>query len=132
MSCRLLVITELGGYPDYVPDYRRLGFEVTAVTSMRKAVASIRRQPPEVIIAEFNFQSDFRDRSSSLETLMASLQGLDAEPLLIVFFEQEYQAQFDALRRRFPIHAAFAFPIDRQALLACLAGIKSSDCTAGG
>ncbi len=128
MHCRLLSITELGGYPDYVPDYRRLGFTVTTASSMRKAVASIRREPPDVIVAEFNFQSDFRDRTSNLETLMASLQGLAADPFLIVFFEQEYQPQFDALRQRFPIHQAFAFPIDKEALLACLSKLKSSVC----
>ena len=71
---RLLAIVELGGYPNFTSLYRRLGFEVTFVNSQRKAQAYLKKQLPEVIVTEFNFQSDFRDRTSNLETLMARLQ----------------------------------------------------------
>ncbi len=36
---RLLAIVELGGYPNFTPLYRRLGFEATFVNSQRKAQA---------------------------------------------------------------------------------------------
>jgi hypothetical protein len=34
---RLLAIIELGGYPNFVPLYERLGFRVDVVASQRKA-----------------------------------------------------------------------------------------------
>ena len=61
----LLSIIELGGYPDFKPLYRRAGFEVETVSSVRKALGLMKKLSPDVIVAEFNFQSDFRDRSSS-------------------------------------------------------------------
>lgn len=70
----LLAIVALGGYPDLAEDYRRAGFEALRADSMLKALAILKRRSPDVVVAEFNFQSDFRDRTSGLETLMAALQ----------------------------------------------------------
>jgi hypothetical protein len=41
------------------PLYRSLGFEVEVVASQRKAQAVLKRRIPDVIVAEYNFQSDF-------------------------------------------------------------------------
>ena len=70
----LLTIIELGGYPDFSELYRELGFVVHYVNSQRKARVWLKKNTPDVIVAEFNFQSDFRDRISNLETLMAWLK----------------------------------------------------------
>ena len=118
----LLSIVELGGYPDFSPLYRRCGFAVETVDSMRKATRLLKRITPRVIVAEFNYQSDFRDRTSSLETLMAVVQRLP-DTRVIVFYEQEHRHQLERLTSRFPVHAELPFPIDEQALEAALRGI---------
>lgn len=82
-----MAITELGGYPDFTELYNKNGFQVELVTSMRKAVRSLKLHEPEVIVAEFNFQSDFRDRTSSLETLMAVIQQ-KKDVKIIIFYEK--------------------------------------------
>ena len=107
----LLAITELGGYPDFTPIYQRHGFGVQTATSVRNAARLMKKSTPRVIVAEFNYQSDFRDRTSSLETLMAVLQRLPATRV-IVFYEQEYAHQLQRLTSRFPVHAALTFPVD--------------------
>ena len=114
-SKRLLVVIELGGYPDFSPLYERLGYEVTVVNSVRKAIREIKQQAPDVIVSEFNFQSDFRDRTSSLESLMSTAQWHDGVKV-IVFFEKEYQHQLDRLTAQYEIEACLAFPIDEQLL----------------
>ena len=119
----LLAIVELGGYPDFTSDYERHGFSVTRVDSVRKALRVIQKKIPDVIVTEFNFQSDFRDRTSSIETLMASLQPLNSQPLLVVFFEPQYQIQFNQVRDRFTIDHALSFPINRDELVRCLVSI---------
>lgn len=111
----LLAITELGGYPDFSPLYRRLGYRVEKADSVRKATKLLKKSQPDVIVTEFNFQSDFRDRTSSLETLMAVVQRLPGTRI-IVFYEKEYSHQFERVTRRFPIHAALSFPIDESEL----------------
>ena len=115
----LLAIIELGGYPNFRPLYESLGYEVAVETRMRKAIGFLKKRQPDVIVAEFNFQSDFRDRTSSLESLLAVVQRLP-ETRMIVFYEKEYAPQFDRLRGRLPVHHALTFPIDEAALRACL------------
>ncbi len=122
----LLTIVELGGYPDFTLDYEREGFCVTQVSSVRKALGEIKRQIPDVIVTEFNFQSDFRDRSSSIETLMASLQPLKPRPKLMVFFEPQYKTQFSQVRERFAIDQVLSFPINREELVRCLATMAAN------
>jgi ActR/RegA family two-component response regulator len=124
----LLSIIELGGYPNFTPLYQALGYEVAIETRMRKALGFLRQRKPDVIVAEFNFQSDFRDRTSSLESLLAVVQRLP-DTRVIVFYDREYTPQFDRLRRRLPVHAALAFPVDagavREAVLQQHAGTEN-------
>jgi DNA-binding NarL/FixJ family response regulator len=93
---------------------------------VRKAAKLLKKQQPEMIVTEFNFQSDFRDRTSSLETLMAVVQRLP-RTRVIVFFEQEYRHQFERVAQRFPIHAALPFPIDEDKLEAALQAAEARD-----
>jgi DNA-binding NtrC family response regulator len=108
---QLLAIVELGGYPNLMPLYKRLGFEAELVSSQRKAQAFLKRRIPDVIVAEYNFQSDFRDRTSNLETLMARLQRQPSVKV-ICFYQREYRHQFEDLTSRFPIFEAIPFPVE--------------------
>jgi len=122
----LLSIIELGGYPNFTPLYRELGYEVAVETRMRKAISFLKRRTPDVIVAEFNFQSDFRDRTSSLESLLAVVQRMPGIRV-IIFYEQEYRPQFEVLRARLPVHHALAFPVDEAAVRACLLGTNNGN-----
>ena len=111
----LLSIIELGGYPSFTPLYERAGYAVTAVVSVRKALGLLKTSQPDVVVAEFNYQSDFRDRTSSLESLLAVVQR-SPQTRVIVFYEKEYEHQFDKLRARFPLYAALSYPIAPETL----------------
>ena len=115
----LLSIIELGGYPNFTPLYEELGFEVEIATRMRKALGILKKRQVDVIVTEFNFQSDFRDRSSSLESWLAVVQRLP-DTRVIVFYEKEFSPQFDKLRTRLPVHHALMFPVEESALRDCL------------
>jgi DNA-binding NtrC family response regulator len=119
----LLSIIELGGYPDFSKLYREIGYEVVTTDSVRKAVKLIRQHKPAVIVAEFNFQSDFRDRTSSLETVFSSLQGV-VDTNVIVFYEKEYRHQFERLLSQFSVFEALEFPIDEDKLRLALKAAK--------
>lgn len=108
---RLLGIVELGGYPNFLPLYRRLGLAAELVGSQRRAQAALKRRLPDIIVAEYNFQSDFRDRTSNLETLMARLQR-HPEVDVICIYQPEHRHKLDALRARFPVFAALPLPVD--------------------
>ncbi len=116
----LLAIIEIGAYPNFAPLYQKAGYEVVQERAMRKALATVRKLKPTVIVAEFNYQSDFRDRTSSLESLFSVVQTLPGTKV-IVFYDAEQTHQFERVRSRFPIHAAFTYPIDPAKLEAALA-----------
>ena len=123
-SRRLLAIIELGGYPNFTPLYRRLGFDATFVNSQRKAQAYLKKRLPDVIVTEFNFQSDFRDRTSNLETLMARLQRYPGVQV-VALYPPEFSTKFEQLRRRFPITAALAFPVTQEEMESTLLALKT-------
>lgn len=112
---RLLAIVEMGGYPNFMPLYAELDFDVEAVNSLRKARNSLKKQIPDVVVAEYNFQSQFRDRTSNLETLMAVLQR-HQNCKVVVFYDPAHAHKFALLEERFNIFAALTFPITRDAL----------------
>ncbi|HHJ34268.1 MAG TPA: hypothetical protein ENJ87_00740 [Gammaproteobacteria bacterium] len=120
----LLSITELGGYPDFTPLYESTGFDVIKTDSVRKAVKLIRQHKPVVMVAEFNFQSDFRDRTSSLETILSSTQGV-VDVDMIVFYEEEFTVQYQRFLQTFEVAASLVFPIDEEQLRLSLTGIMT-------
>lgn len=120
----LLSIVELGGYPNFTPLYEEFGYKVVVEHSMRKAIGFLKKTKPAVIVAEFNYQSDFRDRTSSLESLLAVVQRLP-DTRVIVFYDREYLPQFDKLRARLPVHAAVAFPVEAHELKSCIAAVAA-------
>jgi hypothetical protein len=111
----LLSIIELGGYPDFAPLYRELGYEVAVETRMRKAIAFLKKRTPDVIVAEFNFQSDFRDRSSNLESILAVVQR-SPDIRVIIFYENEFSTQFEKLSARLPVYKSLVFPVEEAVL----------------
>ena len=127
---RLLAIIELGGYPDFTPLYRELGFSVEICTSMRKALISIKRQPPDVIVCEFNFQSDFRDRTSSLESMIALVQR-NPEIQTLVIMEPEHRVQFGRIRERYAFRATLELPVTEAQMRQALGGEAEASSESG-
>ena len=119
----LLSIIEFGGYPDFTPLYEKAGFHVLQTDSVRKVVKLIRQHKPAVMVAEFNFQSDFRDRTSSLETLLSSTQGV-TDASVIVFYEEEFRPQYQRFLQSFGVAASLTFPVDEAQLRDALQGVS--------
>jgi DNA-binding NarL/FixJ family response regulator len=87
--------------------------------SVRKAIASLRKVQPDVIVADFYFQSDFRDRLSNLESLLAAAQPM-TQTKILVLYEPHNQAALDKVRSRLRIDAALTMPVKEAELQAAL------------
>ena len=109
----LLSIIELGGYPDFRSLYKSYGYNVIIESSTRKALAILKKKQVNVIVAEFNYQHTFRDRISSLESIIAVAQR-DKDISFIVLYEKEYENHFDTLRSQYQFSIEIPFPIDEQ------------------
>jgi len=112
---KLLSIIELGGYPDYTALYEKTGCDVKVVNSVRKAISFLKKNPVDIIVAEFNYQTDFRDRTSSLESLMAVIQTYP-DSKVIIFLDKVHQEKFARITSRFDIFTSLTFPIDEKKL----------------
>lgn len=117
---KLLAIVEQGGYPNFTQLYKSCGFEVLMEHAMRKALGVLRKEIPDVVVAEFNYQSDFRDRTSSLESLLATIERLtqtsDKNIKVLVFYEKQYRTQLEKLQSMFKNFSVLPYPIDENSL----------------
>jgi len=107
----LLAISEMGGYPNFTPLYESYGYQVIAESKMRKVLKLLKKQTPAVVVAEFNYQSDFRDRTSSLESLLSVIQR-HPEVKVIIFYDKEHEAQLAKLQAQYEMAQTLSFPID--------------------
>lgn len=112
---KLLTVIEFIEHAQYPALYKSLGFDVTVEWQIRKAVTLIRKIKPDVIVADFYFQSDFRDRLSNLESLLAATQ-LSKDTKILVFYEVQNIAALDKVRERMVIDAALPMPATDEAI----------------
>lgn len=105
----LLNVIELLGYPNLRTLYESLGYRVLTEFSVRKAIALMRKEKPAVIVADFYFQPDFRDRVSNLESLLATAQA-HKNVGIVVLYESAHEHALARLKQRFRIEAAMPLP----------------------
>ena len=115
MNKILLAVVEQGGYPDFTALYETQGYSVVTVKSPRKAISFLKKNDISMLVAEFNFQTDFRDRTSSLESIMASAQH-QTNIKVVIFIDKNNQQHFEKVSSRFAIHQSLTFPIDETLL----------------
>lgn len=116
---KLLAVIEFIEHARFPPLYKELGFEVAVEWQVRKAVSLLKKMRPDVIVADFYFQSDFRDRLSNLESLLAAAQLLK-DVTILVFYEAANEAALDKVRERMRIDAALATPVTEAAVRSVL------------
>ncbi|OYW25836.1 MAG: hypothetical protein B7Z49_00510 [Hydrogenophilales bacterium 12-63-5] len=116
---RLLMLNAFIGTASYKKLYQELGFSVVSEWSERKAISLIRKTPPAVIVADFYHQTDFRDRLSNLESLLAAVQSAP-DTRILVFYETAHQAVLDKVSARLRIDAALTLPVQEDRLRATL------------
>ena len=115
----LLMVNAFIGTAGYKKLYQELGYTVTAEWSERKAISLVRKSPPAVIVADFYHQSNFRDRLSNLESLLAAVQSAPNTRIL-VFYEAAHQAVLDTVSARLRVDASFCLPVQEEKLRATL------------
>ena len=119
MSARplLLMVNAFIGTASYKALYQQLGFDVMIEYSERKAISLIKKTPPDVIVADFFHQPDFRDRLSNRESLLACAARMPATRIL-VFYDPAHQDMLDKVRQRMRIDVAMTLPVQEAELAA--------------
>ena len=123
MSARkLLSVIELGGYPEATRVYQDFNYQVITEYNTRKAIAYLKKNSVDVIVAEFNYQHTFRDRLSNLESLIAAAQKID-DVKFIVLYEQEFERYLDKILQQFTFNLELVFPITADKMQAALTSL---------
>ncbi len=113
----LLSITEMGGYKSLEPLYEMLGLRVIRTHSQRKALKLFKQEKPDIIVSEFIFQPDFRDRYCNVGTLTSQFPLVNPDVKLILLYDEEDLSALGRFARDFvPYHRALPHPVNPSSL----------------
>ena len=91
----LFSIIESSGHPNFTELYNSLGIRENKINSMRKAIAALKKQQPDFIVAEFfyGYGNNYAGVNiSNLDVLLYSLQKYSEHTKVIVLVDKsEYK-----------------------------------------
>ncbi|HAD99460.1 MAG TPA: hypothetical protein DCG46_02100 [Gammaproteobacteria bacterium] len=120
MNQQLLFFVDEGGFDDFTPLFVSLGFDVDFEDSQRKAVKLAKKNTYQVLVAEFIYNPEFRDRVSNIESLLATLEGHSPEVKIIILYDEINQPQLNQLKQRYRMDATLTFPVDEKTIQDCI------------
>jgi hypothetical protein len=120
MNQQLLFFVDEGGFDDFTPLFVSLGFDVDFEDSQRKAVKLAKKNTYQVLVAEFIYNPEFRDRVSNIESLLATLEGHSPEVKIIILYDAINQPQLNQLKQRYRMDATLTFPVDEKTIQDCI------------
>lgn len=121
----LYSLIEAPTHPDFSQLYRRLGHEHLRWTSARKAMAELKKRPPDFVVAEFfyGFGNNYAGVNvSNLDVFLHSLRKYAPKAKVIVLVGKTDLPHVDKLRALFDIHAVLPQPVTEGALQEALGG----------
>lgn len=117
---KLLFFVDEGGFDDYTPLFIEQGFTVDFEQSQRKAVKLAKKNIYAVLVAQFSYNPEFRDRVSNIESLLATFETHSVDAKIVILFDDLYQPQLNQLKARYRTDCTLTFPIDTQLLRDCI------------
>ena len=115
----LYSIIESPGHPNATEFYRSIGIEETQFTSMRKALAGIKKQPPHFIVAEFfyGYGNNYAGANiSNLDVMLHSMQQCAPETKVIVLASPDEYKYVDKLNDIIVLHDILKQPVTPEQL----------------
>lgn len=116
----LLSVVGPAASPRLLALYQSLDFTVISANSTRKALALIKKDKPDIIVAEFIFSPTYGSQLSNFEALLAGVQRDAPQAKIIALYEPKDQTHLLKVSERFPLHDYFSFPVKEAPLRACL------------
>ena len=119
----LFSIIESPKHPNLSALFTRLGFEEVQLTSTRKAVSQLKKQVPDVVVADFvyGYSNNYSGvHISNLDVFLMSMQKFAPEAMVIVLANPSELEYAQKMRDIFPIKATFPFTVTEQELESAL------------
>ena len=107
-------IIESPFHPDLQDVYSRFGLQEIKFNSMRKAISHLKKQLPDLIVADFvyGYGSNYAGANvCNLDVFLRSLEPFGKAYKMIVFVDKEEQEFVEKLHYLFPISTALLNPV---------------------
>lgn len=116
-------IIESPAHPDLTSLAGELGYERLAFTAQRKAIAQLKRRPPDIVVADFfyGYGNNYAGANvSNLDVLLRSLQRFSPDARIVVLTDRHEAAHVPKLADLFQLHAVVTLPADNETLMNAL------------
>ena len=113
----LFSVIESSAHPNFAALYRRLNLHEVRLNSIRKAIAQLKKQAPDFVVAEFfyGYGNNYAGVNiSNLDVLLSSLQKYAPRARVIVMVDKSEFRYVEALNQLFPLHAVLTFPVQEK------------------
>ena len=111
----LFSIVESPAHPDFSTLYKKLGIRDIRLNSIRKANAELKKQIPDIVVAEFiyGYGSNYSGvHISNLDVFLVSLLKYKATARVIVMVDKSERQYVDKLNEIYPIDTVLQQPVD--------------------
>jgi len=115
MPKTLLTIDEASPLPDFSQLYTSLGITETRIPSMRKAIALLKKQQPDFILAEFEYgygNNYAGVNISNLDVMLHSLLKYSPESKVIVLVDKSEYQYVGKLNDIIALHEVIQHPVN--------------------
>jgi hypothetical protein len=121
----LFSIVESPSHPNFSALYRDAGYEEVRLTSMRNAIKALKKQVPELVVAEFfyGFGNNYAGINvSNLDVFLYSLQKYSPTTRIVVLVDKTEREYVGKLETLFPLHAVLQYPVNEAAMRSAVEG----------
>ena len=116
-------IIESPAHSNFSELYQRLGFEELKLTSMRAAIKALKKQAPDIVVAEFfyGYGNNYAGINvSNLDVFLHSLQKYSTNTRLVVMVDKSERQYVNKLEALFPVDVVMQHPVSEVQMLALL------------
>lgn len=119
----LFSIIESATHPDFSQLYKKLELHEQRLFSARKVISAMKKQPPDIVVAEFfyGYGNNYAGvNTSNLDVMLYSLQKFSKDARVIVLVDKSERQYVDKLNEIFPLHAVLTLPVQESQIEAVL------------
>lgn len=127
MSQRFLYsIVESPAHPNFSALYAKLGYTEVRLATQRKAITELKKQPADVIVAEFfyGFGNNYAGVNvSNLDVMLSCLPKYSPDSKIVVLAQKDQLPHVDKLAQLFKLHAVVPLPATADQMMGVLKGL---------
>jgi len=111
MTKNLLSILPYASNPSFDATYKKLGFNITAANTLRKALSQFKNIKPDIVVAEFIYAPTYGSQLSNFESLFATAQNYAKHTYFIALVHPDDLQHFEKILPQYSRCIAMTLPI---------------------